>query len=262
MDLGLKGKVALVLASSSGLGKGIATELAREGALLMLSGTNAEKLRRAQQEILDETGLKPETFAGDLLNEGDILSLVKQTEERLGPVYALVLNSGGPRPGGFDALSDSDWQQGFELCLLSYIRAIRAALPGMKAAGGGRILCNTSSSIKRVLEGLILSNTFRLGVVGLAKTLSRELGGEGILVNVIGAGQFKTERVDSLDRERAKKANMTVQEWEAVTTAGIPLGRYGATDEFGRLAAFLCSPANTYITGQSILADGGMVMAY
>lgn len=262
MDLGLQGKVALVLASSSGLGKGIAREFAREGARVMMTGTNMEKLLRAQQEVLEETGVKPEVFAGNLLNLDDINELVRQTEEKLGPVYALVANSGGPAAGSFDKLEDDNWQNGFELCLLSYVRVIRASLPSMRAAGGGRILCNTSSSIKRVLDGLILSNTFRMGVVGMAKTLSQELGGEGILVNVIGAGHFKTERSESLDRGRAALANMTVEEWQAKAVVEIPLGRYGTADEFGRLAVFLCSPANTYITGQAVLSDGGLVNAY
>ena len=261
MDLGLNGKCALVMASSSGLGKAIATEFASEGAKVMLFSPFKEELKEAQKEIFGKTGNKPEFFVGSITNVSDIKTLVNTTVEKYGPIYALVNNTGGPRPGQFDAFLDEDWQDAFELTLLSYIRTIREVLPHMRANGGGRILCSTSSSIKAVLDNLILSNTFRMGVVGLAKTLSQELGKDNILVNVIAPGRIGTTRSDQLDKVRADRAGKTVGEIQKLAFAGIPLGRYGTPEEYGKLAVFLCAASNTFITGQSVLVDGGMVKA-
>lgn len=261
MDLGLKGKCALVMASSSGLGKAIATEFAREGANVMLFSRSEEELEKTKRDILGETGNEPGCFAGSITSPADIRELVKTTVERFGPVYALVNNTGGPPPGTFDAFDDEAWQKAYELTLLSYIRTIREVLPYMRANGGGRILCSTSSSVKAVLDNLILSNTFRMGVVGLAKTLSQELGKDKILVNVIGPGRIKTSRIDQLDRVRAEKVGVTVEQIQQEAFRNIPLGRYGKPEEYGKLAVFLCSAANTFITGQVVLVDGGMVKA-
>jgi 3-oxoacyl-[acyl-carrier protein] reductase len=261
MDLGLKEKSVLVMASSSGLGKAIALEFAREGAGVMLFSPFSDQLTEAQDEIYRATDNKPEFFEGDITNPGDIKKLVEKTINRFGPIYALVNNTGGPPAGQFDAFDDKAWQDAFELTLLSYIRTIREVLPVMRKNGGGRILNSTSSSVKAVLDNLILSNTFRLGVVGLAKTLSQELGKDKVLVNVIGPGRIGTARIDYLDKMRADKANVTVEEIQQTTFKTIPLGRYGTPDEYGRLAVFLCSEANTFITGQTILLDGGMVKA-
>lgn len=262
MELGLKGKGALVMASSSGLGKAIALELCREGAKVMLFSPFEEQLREAQAEIAKETGNQPEFFTGSITNAQDIENLVQTTVEKCGPIFALVNNTGGPKPGVFDIFSDQDWQDAYELCLLSYIRTIRAVLPSMRQNGGGRILCSTSSSVKAVLDNLILSNTFRMGVMGLAKTLSQELGKDHILVNVIGPGRIGTARIDQLDAIRAQKQGITVDEVQQQTYQTIPMGRYGKPEEYGKLAAFLCSEANTFITGQTVLVDGGMVKAF
>ncbi|MCD8162147.1 MAG: SDR family oxidoreductase [Synergistaceae bacterium] len=261
MDLGLKDRCALVMASSSGLGKAIAAEFAAEGANVMLFSPFAEQLAEAQDEIYRTAGKKPEVFVGSITDPNDIKVLVKETVDKLGPIYALVNNTGGPKPGPFDAFDDAAWQEAYELCLLSYIRTIREVLPHMRANGGGRILCSTSSSVKAVLDNLILSNTFRMGVVGLAKTLSQELGKDNILVNVIAPGRIGTARIDQLDKIRADKAGISVDELQKQAFKGIPLGRYGKPMEYGKLAAFLCSEANTFITGQTVLVDGGMVKA-
>lgn len=261
MKLGLENKSALVMASSSGLGKAIAMELSREGANVMLFSPVEEQLKEAQADIERETGRKPEYFVGSITDPTDIKNLVKMTVEKCGPIYALVNNTGGPKPGVFDTFEDEEWQNAYELCLLSYIRTIREVLPYMKENGGGRIVCSTSSSVKAVLDNLILSNTFRMGVMGLSKTLSQELGKDGILVNVIAPGRIGTARIDQLDKIRADKQGVSVEELQQKTFANIPLGRYGKPEEYGRLAAFLCSEANTFITGQTVLADGGMVKA-
>ena len=262
MDMGLQGKCALVMASSSGLGKAIATELSREGANVMLFSRNADELKVAQAAIEKETGNRPEYFSGSITNYNDIKRLIKTTVETFGPIYALVNNTGGPKPGKFDAFQDEDWQDAYELCLLSYIRTIREVLPYMKSNGGGRIINSTSSSVKAVLDNLILSNTFRMGVMGLSKTLSQELGKDNIMVNVIGPGRVGTARIDYLDKIRAEKTGKTVASVQEEAWATIPVGRYGTLDEYGRLAAFLCSATNTFITGQTVLLDGGMVKAY
>ena len=262
MDLGLKDKSCLVLASSSGLGKAMATSLAREGARVTLFSHNEDKLRAAQADIEAKTGSKPNYFAGSVTDADDIIAAVRSARDFGGPVWALVNNSGGPKPGTFDAFDDAAWQGAYELCLLSYIRAIRAVLPDMRANGGGRILNSTSSSVKAVLDNLLLSNTFRMGVMGLSKTLSQELGKDNILVNVIAPGRIGTERIDQLDAVRAEKAGKTVEEIQKASFATIPLGRYGKPEEYGDLAAFLCAPSNTFITGQTVLVDGGMVKEF
>lgn len=261
MDLGLKNKCALVMASSAGLGKAIATEFAKEQANVMLFSPFEDELKQAQKEIYAATGKEPSFFVGSITSANDIKALVKCTIDRYGPIFALVNNTGGPPAGTFDAFDDDAWQNAYELTLLSYIRTIREVLPSMRANGGGRILNSTSSSIKAVLDNLILSNTFRMGVVGLAKTLSQELGKDNILVNVIAPGRIGTARIDYLDKIRAEKAGISVEELKQVTFKNIPLGRYGKPEEYGKLSVFLCSAANTFITGQTVLVDGGMVKA-
>lgn len=262
MDLGLKNKTAIVLASSDGLGKAIAAEFAMEGANVMLFSSSEEKLKKAQAEIEAASGRKPAYCVGDLRKAEDIQRLVDQTVSTFGSVYALVNNAGGPPAGTFDQFDDAVWQNAFELTLLSYVRTIRAVLPHMRAGGGGRILNSTSSSVKQVLDNLILSNTLRTGVMGLSKSLSQELGKDGILVNVIGPGRIGTARIAYLDQVRAEKMQLTVEEVEQEAYRSIALGRYGIPSEYGKLAVFLCSEANTYITGQTMLVDGGLTKAF
>jgi len=262
MELGLKNKSIIVMASSAGLGKAIAKEFCREEANVMLFSSSEEKLISAQNDIFEETGKEPAYFVGDITKKEDIQKLVETTVEKFGGVYALINNTGGPPAGTFDKFDDEAWQKAYDLTLLSYIRVIREVLPHMKKAGVGKIVCSTSSSIKHVLDNLILSNTFRMGVQGMAKSLSSELGKDNILVNVIGPGRIATDRIAHLDSIRAEKANTTVEKIEEAANKNIPLGRYGKPSEYGQLAVFLCSQTNTYITGQSILVDGGLVKSY
>lgn len=262
MDLGLKDKAVLVMASSDGIGKGVALECAREGARVMLFARREEKLKDVQREIQDLTQQTVSYVVGDITNPADIERAVSKTLKKLGPIYALVNNTGGPAAGTFEKFSDKDWQSAFELTLLSFIRTIRSVLPSMRKNGGGRIVNITSSSVKMILDNLILSNTFRMGVVGLTKTLSSELGKDNILLNVVGPGKILTERVNLLDSIRAEKVGLSRDEYQRKARQTIPLGRYGTTEEFAKLIVFLCSPANTYITGQTIVVDGGLVRAY
>ena len=262
MDLGLKNKSVLVMASSAGLGKATALEFAFEGANVMLFSRAEASLRDTQAEILELTGKKPAFTVGDVTNPDDIKRVVENTTEKFGPVFALINNAGGPPAGTFDDFSDAAWQKAYELNLLSYIRTIRAVLPSMREFGAGRIVNYTSSSVKQVLENLILSNTFRMGVMGLTKTLSQELGKDNILVNVMGPGRIETARIQQLDQIRAAKDGISMEQVYQNIIKNIPLGRYGTPEEFARLAVFLCSEANTYITGQTMLVDGGMTKTF
>lgn len=262
MDTGLKGKGVLVMASSAGLGKAAALEFCKEGANVMLFSSSEDKLIAAQKEIYEATGKKPEFTVGSIRNYSDIKRVVKNTVDKFGTIFALVNNAGGPPAGTFDSFQDEDWEKAYEMNLLSFIRTTREVIPYMRKSGGGRIVNYTSSSVKQVLDNLILSNTFRMGVMGLTKTLSQEFGKDNILINVMGPGRIGTDRIKHLDSIRAEKSNLTIEEVKENTLKTIPLGRYGEPSEYGKLTVFLCSEANTYITGQTILVDGGMTKAF
>jgi 3-oxoacyl-[acyl-carrier protein] reductase len=261
VDLQLKGRTAIVLASTKGLGKATALMLAQEGAQVTISGRDEAALAAVRPEIKQATGHDPLTVVTDVTKAADIERLVKETVDRFGTVDILINNAGGPAAGTFDQLTDEQWQQAFELNLLSYVRAIRAVLPYMRKQRFGRIVNFASSSFKQPIENLILSNTFRTGVVGLAKSLASELGPDGILINTIGPGRIATDRVAHLDAIRAEKTGQSAEEVRKQMEATIPLGRYGEPEEFARYVTFLASPANSYVTGQSLLVDGGMVKA-
>ncbi len=261
MDLGLNGKSALVAASSKGLGRAAAMQLAAEGAGVMISGRNESDLEAAAGEIERQTGAEVAYTVVDVSRGKDIENLVSRTAKRFGGLDVLITNAGGPPAGNLDKFSDEDWQKAFELNLLSVVRLIRAALPHMREKGYGRIVNFTSSSIKQPLENLLLSNVFRTGVLGLSKSLAAELAPDGILINTLGPGRIATDRLASLDETRAGNQSVSVEEVRRQSEARIPLGRYGQPDEFARVATFLASEANTYVTGQALLVDGGMVKA-
>jgi 3-oxoacyl-[acyl-carrier protein] reductase len=262
MELDLKDKTIIVMASSDGIGKGTAIEFAKEGANVMLFARREDKLKEVHQQISEQFNGKSEYVAGDITKAADIEKMVEKTLSTFGPIYALINNTGGPPAGTFDKFGDSDWYSAFDLTLLSYIRAIRAVLPSMQEQKAGRIINITSSSVKIVLDNLILSNTFRMGIVGLTKSLSTELGKDNILINVLGPGKIITDRVEHLDTIRSERAGIPKDEFQKKVRQTIPLGRYGDPDEFARLVVFLCSGANSYITGQTLLVDGGLVKAY
>jgi len=261
MDLKLSGKNALVLASSSGLGKAIAQELAREGANVMLTSRTEEKLEQAKADIGREDEGKVAYAVCDLTDPESIRQLVESTQKTFGKISILVNNTGGPPGGSFDSFTDEDWQKAFDLTLLSYIRTINAVLPDLKETNG-RILNNASSSIKQAIDGLVMSNVFRMGISGLSKSLSQELASDGILVNTIGAGRIGTDRITELDTRRAEREGKTASDVRTSVEDTIALGRYGKPEELAKMAAFLVSDANTYITGQQLLVDGGMTRAY
>ncbi|MED1862901.1 SDR family oxidoreductase [Fictibacillus nanhaiensis] len=261
MDLGLKGKNVLVLASSKGLGKACALEFAREGANVMLTSRDEEQLSLTAEEIKRETGVDVHFKKCDITQRNEIDELVAAAVEKFGSVDVLVNNAGGPPAGTFNDFEDEHWQGAFELTLLSLVRTVRAVTPNMIKNGGGRIVNIASSSFKQPIDGLILSNTFRTAINGLSKSLSQELGKDGILINTIGPGRIGTDRVGELDQMVANKKGVSADEIRNTMESGIPLGRYGKPAEFAKMVVFLCSDANTYITGQSLLIDGGMVKA-
>lgn len=259
MDLGLRGKVAMVAASSRGLGYGIARELAREGALVSIGS-------RTEADVFDAAHLLTEDTEGEVLpnvldaaDPHSISQWLDNTHHAFGGVDMLVVNAGGPPAGNFDDFDDDAWQAAFELTLMSAVRMIRSVLPSMRQAGGGSILTVTSCSVKEPIDFLLLSNVMRSGVTSLAKSLSRQLAPENIRVNNLMPGRIDTDRVQSLDAMHARARDVTVEEIRGANELGIPLGRYGTIEEFGRLGAFLLSDAAKYITGQTIAVDGGSI---
>lgn len=258
MDVELKGKTALVFAASQGLGKAIAATLAEEGANVMIASRSEEKLAQVAEEISYLGSGQVLHKTADVTKTEDIQDVIQYTVDTFGTIDILINNTGGPKAGNFLSLTDDDWKHAFELNLLSYIRIIREVVPVMKKSGG-RIVNIASSSIKEPIAGLILSNTFRTGIVGLTKTLASELAEDGILINTVAPGRIATDRVKELDIIRAEKLGVDVSEIEEEMRNQIPLKRYGQPEEFAKAVAFLVSGANSYMTGQSFLIDGGMV---
>lgn len=258
MDVELKGKTALVFAASQGLGKAIAARLAEEGANVMIASRSEEKLIQVAEEISYLGSGQVLHKTADVTKTQDIQDVIQYTVDKFGTIDILINNTGGPKAGNFLSLTDDDWKHAFELNLLSYIRIIREVVPVMKKSGG-RIVNIASSSIKEPIPGLILSNTFRTGIVGLTKTLASELAEEGILINTVAPGRIATDRVKELDTIRAEKLGVDVSEIEEEMRNQIPLKRYGQPEEFAKAVALFVSGANSYITGQSFLIDGGMV---
>lgn len=259
MELGLRGKVAMVAASSKGLGYGIARELAKEGALVSIGARTEADVFDAAEALAEETGSEVLPNVLDATDPDSIARWFENTTEAFGGVDLLVVNAGGPPAGTFDDFADSDWQAAFDLTLMSSVRMIRAALPYLREAGGGSILTITSASVKEPIDFLLLSNVMRSGVTSLVKSLSKQLAPENIRVNNLMPGRIDTDRVRSLDAMNATARALPIDEVKAANELGIPLGRYGTIEEFGKLGAFLLSDAASYITGQTIAVDGGSI---
>lgn len=258
MELNLTNKVALVVASSQGLGKAIATQLVKEDVNVMLTSRDSEKLQRVQDELQSLGKGRVEYCQADITRLEDIQTLVGETTKAFGKIDILINNAGGPPSGKFEQFTDEDWQKAFELNLLSYVRLIREVLPELKNHGG-RIINIASSSIKQPIPGLLLSNTFRLGIVGITKTLAEELASFNILINTVAPGRIATDRVAFLDQVKAEKLGTTSEQVAKQSKSTIPLKRYGTPEEFANVVTFLVSDANTYMTGSSLLVDGGMI---
>jgi 3-oxoacyl-[acyl-carrier protein] reductase len=253
MDLGIQNKVALVLASSKGLGKAVALELAKEGAKVIICGTDTEALAATEQEINLVAQNKVLAVACDITDEAQRKNLVEQSVKAFGAVEILVTNTGGPAAGPFEQFNLDDWKNIYNLLFLSAVDIIQQVLPGMKANGFGRILTITSVAVKQPADNLISSNAVRTSLLGLVKSLSNEVAIHGITVNNILPGYTITNRLQGLI-EKNPKVN------EVKET--IPMKRFGTTAEFAAAAAFLVSERASYITGQSLAVDGGWIKGH
>ena len=257
MDLGLQGKIAVVAASSKGLGKAVAQTLAREGALVTVNGRDPNTLRATADEIRSEGGDVIE-IVGDMTTVADIEALISGTVEKRGGLDVLVCNAGGPPSGTFASFPDDQpWLDAIELNLMSTLRLIRLAIPHMEQRGGGSITNIVSTSVKQPIGHLILSNTARTAVIGLTKTVATEYAGKNIRVNNVLPGSTLTGRITSLAEARAQKAGTTPEAIMDEDAKAIPMGRLGTPQEFANVVAFMASPAASYVTGVSIQVDGG-----
>ena len=255
MNLGLENRRALVAGASRGLGRAIAVALAAEGAAVTAVARNQERLNQLSADsAASGTGVIT-TRVCDLSDGGSIQGLA----EVLANVDILVLNTGGPPPGAAAEISDAHWNAQFEAMFLSAVRLTRLALPGMRQRGFGRIIAVVSSGVVQPIPGLGISNAIRMALVGWAKTLSNEVAGQGITVNCLAPGRIATDRVAELDGARARREGISLEEVERQSRATIPTGRYGEAAEFAAMAAFLASTQASYMTGDIIRVDGGLI---
>jgi len=259
MDLGLKGKIAMVGGASKGLGYAVARALAGEGASVAIAARDADGVKAAANTIARETGARVMPIAADLSRADAIEAWHAATLAEFGGVDALFANTGGPPAGGALAFDDATWQNAFDLLMMSVVRTVRLVVPSLRARGGGAILIGTSSSVKEPIATLALSNVMRSGVTSYAKTLSLELARDQIRVNTLIPGRIETDRLRHLDELSATRANTPIDEFRTKTAAQVPIGRYGTPEEFGRVGAFLLSNAAAYITGAHVQVDGGLI---
>jgi 3-oxoacyl-[acyl-carrier protein] reductase len=253
MDLGLKDRVALILASSKGLGKAVAIELAREGAKVIICGTDSAALQATREEIESIAPGRVAAVVCDLTDEGQRASLVEQATAAFGSIEILVTNTGGPASGPFEQFNVADWKEIYNLVFLSAVDVIQKVLPSMKARGFGRILTITSVAVKQPADNLISSNAVRASLTGLVKSLSNEVALDGITVNNLLPGYTNTARLAGLIEKNP--AVNAVKET-------IPMRRFGTAEEFAAAAAFLVSDRASYITGQSLAVDGGWIKGH
>ncbi|ONG58282.1 3-oxoacyl-ACP reductase [Pseudoroseomonas deserti] len=258
MDLGLKGKVALVLGAGGGLGSAIAASLAAEGARLALADVSADSLARTEAAA-KAAGAEAISLVWDLADLAGVETSVARIEAELGPVAILVNNTGGPPPTPVSGQDPAVWAKHFNAMVLSVIALTDRVLPGMKQAGWGRIITSTSSGVVAPIPNLGLSNALRSTLLGWSKTLAREVGGHGITANIILPGRVATDRIKFLDEQKAKREGRPVEQVSAESTATIPAGRYGRPEEYGDTVAFLASTRASYINGSVIRVDGGLI---
>jgi len=257
MDLGLKDKVAIVTASTKGLGKATAISLASEGANVVINGRHKQNIHDAVEEIKSKTGKTPLAIQGDLTQPDDIDRLFDEVIKRHGTVHILVSNAGGPPAGTFNDFNDEQWLKAVDLSLMSAVRLIRKTTPFMQKQKWGRIVNISSVTVKQPADNLLLSNSIRAAVVGLTKTISRDLARDNVLINNIAPYYVATKRIDYLMEETAAKKGITKEQALQNIVKEIPMGRLGTPEEFGDFVAFLCSEKNGYVTGATIQFDGG-----
>lgn len=259
MELGIQGKVALITAASKGIGFAAAQALAREGCCVVLCARNAGKLEDSARSLEMKYGTMVLAHPADVTRPDDLVDLFAQINQRFGRLDILVANAGGPPSGDFFNFSDGDWTRAYELTLLSAVRLSRLAAPGMIQRQWGRIVYITSVSVKQPIEGLVLSNALRAAVTGLAKTQAAAWGGNNVLVNCVGPGFTRTDRLIGLYQKEAEAAGMPLEELLRAKAQAIPLKRLAEPEEIGSVIAFLCSEQAAYVTGSSLLVDGGLV---
>jgi 3-oxoacyl-[acyl-carrier protein] reductase len=259
MDLGIKDRVAIVAASSRGLGQAVARGLAKEGAILALCARNADALDAAAEGIRRETGARVMTRALDVRAYEDVRRFVSEVVERFGRLDVCVANAGGPPSKSFAETSIEDWRAAADLNLMSTIYFAKEALPKMQGQRWGRFIAITSVAVKQPVEGLILSNAVRSAVSGLVKTLANEYGPYGVLVNNVCPGYTATARLVELSRTLAVREGVDPAEIEQRWARQTALGRVGRPEEFADMVVFLASERAAYITGTSIAVDGGLV---
>jgi 3-oxoacyl-[acyl-carrier protein] reductase len=251
--------VALVAAGSRGIGRAAAAALARDGCRVAICGRDRAALDAAARDIGADTHAEVLPIAADVSQQADAERFVDSAAAHFGGVDILVTNSGGPRSALFDALTDDDWRDAVDLLLMSVVRLTRRALPHLRAREGGRIVCVTSIAAKQPVPGLMLSNAVRAGVTGFAKTLAAELAPERITVNCVAPGYTRTDRVVELANATAARERISAADVDRRTLAAVPMGRMAETRELGEAIAFLASERASYITGQTLVVDGGYV---
>ncbi len=261
MELGLKGRAAIVTAASSGLGKATAMELAAEGANLVISARGEEQLRSAAEEIRSATGVEVIPVAGNITDESNVRALIAETRSHFGRLDIMITNAGGPPAGFFNDFTAAHYREAVELNLISTINLCREAVPLMRERGWGRIVAITSIAAKQPIENLILSNTARAGVLGFMKSLSQQVAADAITVNTVCPGYHLTERLKSMASLTAQNEGESVESVYARWAANVPAGRIGDPKEFASVVAFLCSERASYVTGTVIQIDGGAYKA-
>ncbi len=260
MDLGIKGKVALVIASSRGLGQAMAVSLAREGVKVAVTGRNAQGLQRSV-ELIESAGGTALALTWDLSDAALIDRLITQVEQELGPIDILINNTGGPPPTPAAGQDPTLWQKSFNDMVLSLISITDRVLPGMRQRGWGRIITSTTSGAVAPIKNLAISNTLRAALLAWSKTLSAEVAADGVTVNVIMPGRIATDRLRQLDEARATRENISYDSVVQASLKQIPLGRYGDPKEYGDVATFLASQNASFITGTVMRVDGGQIQA-
>jgi 3-oxoacyl-[acyl-carrier protein] reductase len=259
MDLGLKDRVAIVAASSQGLGKAVAMALGHEGAKLAVCSRTADAIKAAAEEIGHATGVEVLALAADVTCPDEVRRLVAETLERFGRIDICVTNAGGPPSKPFAETTAEDWAAAVDLNLLSVVHLAREVLPVMQKQRWGRLLTITSVAVKQPIDGLILSNSVRSAVSGLVKSLANEYGKDNVTVNNVCPGYTRTARLTELAGRLANGEGVALEQAEERWTRQIPLGRLAEPEEFANVVAFLASERASYITGTSIAVDGGLV---